>query len=76
MLVKLQVIVQEKKKIKKGKIKMNKYQIEIVETLSRVIDIEANSYEDALEKVKEKYDETFKKYLNECQDLEELMNYD
>lgn len=32
---------------------MNKYQIEIVETLSRVIDIEANSYEDALEKVKE-----------------------
>jgi len=55
---------------------MNKYQIEIVETLSRVIDIEANSYEDALEKVKEKYDETFKKYLNECQDLEELMNYD
>ena len=56
MLVKLQVIVQEKKKIKKGKIKMNKYQIEIVETLSRVIDIEANSYEDALEKVKEKYD--------------------
>ena len=24
----------------------------------------------------EKYDETFKKYLNECQDLEELMNYD
>ena len=35
---------------------MNKYQIEIVETLSRVIDIEANSYEDALEKVKEKYD--------------------
>jgi hypothetical protein len=76
VLVKLQVIVQEKKKIKKGKIKMNKYQIEIVETLSRVIDIEANSYEDALEKVKEKYDETFKKYLNECQDLEELMNYD
>ena len=35
---------------------MNKYQIEIVETLSRVIDIEANSYEDALEKIKEKYD--------------------
>ncbi len=28
------------------------------------------------ERLLEKYDETFKKYLNECQDLEELMNYD
>lgn len=28
------------------------------------------------EKEYKKYDETFKKYLNECQDLEELMNYD
>ncbi len=35
---------------------MSKYQIEIVETLSRVIDIEANSYEEALDKVKAKYD--------------------
>ena len=43
---------------------MNKYQIEIVETLSRVIDIEANSYEDALEKVKEKYDNCIIKHFS------------
>ena len=33
---------------------MSKYQVEIVETLSRVIDVEANSYEEALDKVKAK----------------------
>ena len=37
---------------------MSKYQIEIVETLSRVIDIEANSYEEALDKAKAKYDKS------------------
>lgn len=35
---------------------MSKYQVEIVETLSRVIDIEANSYEESLDKAKDKYD--------------------
>lgn len=35
---------------------MSKYQVEIVETLSRVIDVEANSYEEALYKAKEHYD--------------------
>ena len=33
-------------------------------------------WEQEKERLLEKYDETFKKYLNECQDLEELMNYD
>lgn len=53
-----QVIIREKKnkKIKKGLIKMSKYQVEIVETLSRVVDIEANNYEEALEKAQKKYD--------------------
>ena len=37
---------------------MSKYQVEIVETLSRVIDVEANSYEEALDKVKAKYDKS------------------
>lgn len=35
---------------------MSKYQVEIVETLSRVVDIEANNYEEALEKAQKKYD--------------------
>ena len=55
-----QVIIREKKnkKIKKGLIKMSKYQVEIVETLSRVVDIEANNYEEALEKAQKKYDDS------------------
>ena len=35
--------------------KLNTYQIEITETLKRVIPTKANSYEEALKKVREQY---------------------
>ena len=36
---------------------MKVYNVEIIETLSRVIEQKANSYEEAVEKVSDKYDE-------------------
>lgn len=49
---------------------MSKYQIEIVETLSRVVDINANSYEEALEQAKEKYDKS--EIVLDWEDLENV----
>ncbi len=34
---------------------MKKYKIEVTETLQRVVDIEANDYDEALTKIREQY---------------------
>jgi len=47
--------VQQKKRNKINVINMKTYSVEVMETISRVVDIDAESHDDALEIVKDRY---------------------